>query len=252
MAWVAPTLLWVSRENWLWITPIALSINALLMTYDWLLSFAPVDSRPLEGQDAWGLLKDLHQASEGLALRPPKVMLVQSSSAQIFAYGRSSRSVRLFVSEGFLKLLSPAERQAVLLYQLLAIQRNYPVLNYWLAVTVDLIYRLGLQVERVFAFVFGWNAKIAHFLAAPFMLLAQHLLLSPADFARLDHDTKNMIGNPDDLARALWKLSSYARTQPWTDPWALAHMCIVSPIDWWPIQPQLNTRIMALVGRYPL
>ena len=61
---------------------------------------------------------------------------------------------------------------------------------------------------------------------APVTWFLQYALLSPDDFIRLDRTTARRLGRPEDLARALWKMESYAETRPWEQPWVFAHMCM--------------------------
>jgi len=258
LAWVAAAWTWTERETWLWITPIALSINFLLLTYDQVLVFSRLESQPLVGQDPWGLLKTVHRVSERLERPAPQVFMIQHPSAQVFSYARSSRQIRLFVTQGTVELLRPRELEAVLTFQMLSIDRSMPVLNYWVAALLDMFFRVGSLIEKAFAFVFGWAPPIATWFIAPIAWVLHFFLLTPADFESLDRKTAAMIDNPEDLARALWKMESYAQTQPWRESWVFAHMCIVSPLDGRNMQnilraqPPLKSRIKGLLGRYPL
>lgn len=262
LAWIGAAWAWTDRETWLWITPIALSINFLLLTYDQLLSFSRLESQPLVGQDPWGILKTVHRLSQRFELPEPQVYMVAHPSAQVFAYARTRKHTRLFVTEGAVKLLRPLELEAVLTFQLLSIDRSLPVLNYWVGALLDLIFRLGSTVERSFAFVFGWTPRLAIALISPASWILHFFLLSPADIRKLDKRTAAMIDNPEDLGRALWKMESYARTLPWHESWVFAHMCMVSPLDisnglanlqsLMRVQPPMKRRIKDLLGRYPL
>lgn len=256
LLWAAWT--WTDRQTWLWITPIALSINFLLLTYDQLLSFSRLESQPLVGQDAWGILKTVHRLCQKLEIPEPQVYLVAHPSAQVFAYARSRKYTRLFLTEGAVKLLRPQEMEAVLTFQLLSIERHLSVLNYWVGAMLDLVFRLGKAIERAFAFVFGWAPPLGVWFMSPAAWLLHFFLLSKADYRKLDKRTATLIDNPEDLARALWKMESYARTQPWRDSWVFAHMCIVSPLQAGSLQsliraqPAMKRRIKDLLGRYPL
>src|SRR4051812_37508816 len=134
---MAATWLWVERENWLWITPIALSINFLLLTYDQVLHFRALNGQPLTGQDPWGLLKLVHDLSRELKIVEPKTYLLASPSAQVFSYAKTKHHTRLFVSEGALNLLTSRQLRAVLTFQMLSIRGQYNVLNYWIAAMLD-------------------------------------------------------------------------------------------------------------------
>lgn len=257
LAWVLGAWLWTERETWLWLTPIALSINFLLLSYDRVLTFSKLESQPLAGQDPWGVLKTVHRLSQRFELPEPKVFLIEHPSAQVFTYARTRRQTRLFITAGALQLLNPREIEAVLTFQLMSMDRSIPLLNYWVGAMMDLIFRFGLAIERTFAFVFGWSPKFSLWMAGPMSWVLHFFLLSPTDFQALDRRTAAMIDNPEDLARALWKMESYAQTKPWRESWVFAHMCMVNPLDWKHVQnvlraqPPLKRRIKDVVGRYP-
>lgn len=257
-AWIAIAMLTLDRPAWLWITPIALSINFLLLTYDQVLTFNKLEGKPLSGQDPWGLLKLVHETSERFQLPTPKTFLLEQPSVQVFSYGRSGRGARLFVTEGALRVLTPGELAAVLTYQMCVLNSSLGMLNYWVGALIDLFYRVGAGLERAFAFVFGWTPRLSAWFVAPWVWLLHRLLLSPRDFERLDRQAASRLDRPEDLARALWKMESYAQTRPWADAWVFSHMCMVSPLALRHvlpairIQPPLKRRILGLAGRYPL
>lgn len=257
-AWIVAAWSWTDREHWLWIVPIALSINGLLLTYDQVLSFSRLHSQPMLGHDPWGVLKTVHRIAQKLKSREPEIFLIPHPAAQIFAYARSRRSTRLFITEGAINLLSPAEMEAVLTFQMLAKEHALTVLNYWTGAVIDLFYRAGLAFERAVAFVFGWSPKVSVWLVSPLLWVLRFFLLSPNDFQKLDRETANAIGSPEALARALWKMESYAQTKPLRESLVYSHMCIVSPLDWKSmlnlarVQPPMKRRIKDLLGRYPL
>lgn len=250
-AWMSAAYLFTEREQWLWITPIALSINALLLTYDQVLTFTSLKSSPLEGFDSYGVLKTVHRLSEKFKLTDPRVFLIPHPSAQVFAYARTPRQTRLFISQGALEVLSPKELEAVLTHQILSMHRSVTVINYWVGVILDLFFRVGRGLERGFEFLFGWAPALSVWFIRPVLWLLQFLLLSRSDFEKLDRETAELTGFPEELARALWKMEAYAHTRPWPDAWVFAHMCIVSPLGLH-VQPSVKGRITRLIGRYPL
>lgn len=256
-SWMIVCWMWLERETWLWITPIALSINCLLLTYDQILHFRSLEGQPLLGNDAWGILKTVNELSSELHIPAPKIFLIESPSALLFAYAKTRKHTRLFISEGTLQLLTPRQLRAVITYQMIAIRQSYSILNYWVAAMLDLFFRIGRACERAFAFVFGWTPKLAAWFIAPWMWFLRMTLIGARDFYRLDGETARALDNGEDLAQALWKLDSYAQTRPWPEPWIFAHMCMVSPLkvkafSLVRVHPTLQTRIKNLVGRYPL
>lgn len=257
-AWVFACYAWLERETWLWIAPVALSINMLLLTYDQVLRFRPLRGRRLQGHDGWGLLKSVHELSEKFGVPAPKIFILNQPSAQILAYGKTGRRGRLFVTDGALKLLNAKELEAVLTFQILAMRSNLHVLNYWMGALLDLAYRFGKMIEKGFALVFGWAPPIAAYFLSPWLALLQTFLISRRDYLKLDRQTAEALNSPEPLARALWKMESYAQTRPWAEPWTFAHMCMVSPLrrsrvlGIFHVQPRLQIRIKDLIGRYPL
>ncbi len=266
-AWLSATWLWADRTTWLWILPIALSINALLVTYDQILSVRIVENNDdadapealqLRGQDGWGLLRTVRELCERVHVEMPKVYLIERNSAQIFAYNRTRKSAQLFVTTGALDLLTPRQLRAVLTFELLVIRGSYHVLNYWLSAWLDLLNRFGRVVERAFRFVFGWTPPLAAWLIGPWVLFVHIFMLGRADFDRLDQAAMRLVDHPEDLAFALWKLDCYAQTRPWQDAWIFAHMFIVSPLrlpawtNLLKVQPALPSRLKNIAGRYPL
>jgi heat shock protein HtpX len=196
--------------------------------------------------------------SAELQISPPKIFLIENASAQIFAYAKTRKQTRLFVSEGMLQLLTSRQLRAVLMFQMIAIRQSYTILNYWVAAVLDMFYRLGRACERAFAFIFGWTPPLAAWMLSPWMCFLRTTLLSARDFHKLDVETARALDNPEDLAQALWKLESYAQTRPWPEPWIFAHMCMVSPLrsrrsfSFVRVHPVLSSRIKILLGRYPL
>jgi heat shock protein HtpX len=258
LAWMWPTWAWCSRTSWLWITPLALSINFLLLTYDQVLKFQPFQGLLLSGSDPWGLLKIVNDLSAKFQLAEPRVIVIPHASAQAFTYGKTRKGERIYVTEGALKLLSRDELEAVLTFQMLARKNSLSRLNYWLAAFVDLYYRAGKFLERGFSVVFGWTPPVAATLVSPWLFLLQSALISRVDFRRLDRETAEALSDTRAFASALWKLEAYAQTRPWDEPWTVSHMCIVSPLKMKKflsplrIQPALKERIKNLTGDYTL
>ncbi len=257
-AWMAAAWLWVERETWLWIIPIALSINFVLMTYDQVIHFRALVGHPMVGQDSWGILKIINELCERMHVPRPKVFLIPRRNAQIFSYGKSSAGGRLFITQGIIELLTPKQMRAALTFQIITIRSSYNVLNYWVAAVLDLVYRAGKAWERVCTLIFGWSPPLSTWLVCPWIWFMHVFLLGAADFHRLDLETARTLENPEDLAQVLWKIDAYAQTRPWNEPWIFAHMCMVSPLRagghfaGLRVQPALQDRIKNLIGRFPL
>jgi heat shock protein HtpX len=210
------------------------------------------------GHDSWGVLKTVNEFAEKFSVPVPKVFLINHPSAQIFCYAKTSRSAHLYVTDGALKLLSAQELRAALTFQFVTMGSAFSMLNYWLAATIDLFFRLGRGLEKLFAFVFGATPNIASVMVGPWIWLMQKLLLGSRDFQNLDRATVAEISSPEYLAQAIWKMESYAQTRPWKEAVVFAHMCMVSPFSerrvsrLLRVQPSVKTRITNLLGHYPI
>ena len=255
LALAAPAL---DRASWFWFAPIALSINLALLTYGVILDFDRLRGEALRGQDPWGVLKMINDASAAAGIRAPEVFAVERASAQALSYSRFGRRARVVLTTGALNLLNDDERAAVVTHQVLAIRQGLAVVNYWSGAIADLVHRVGRGAERAVAFVIGWTPPIANWLVRPVTYALNFILLSPADFTRLDRATAQALPDGTALARALWKMDAYAQTRPWPEPWTFANMCLVSPIPaghvWQGlrVQPPIAARIEVLAGRFPI
>ena len=178
-AWILAATAWLNRTEWLWITPFALSINFLLLSYDQVLTFSHLESEPLVGQDPWKLLKLVHELSAQFEVKPPQVYLLRHPSAHIFAYAKTGHNTRMFVTEGLLNLLSPQELFAVITFQMVSMKTSFTCLNYWLGASIDILLRLGRGLERLCTLIFGWTPPIKGWFISPWIWLFQTLLLSP-------------------------------------------------------------------------
>ena len=117
--------------------------------------------------------------------------------------------------------------------------------------------------------IFGKKIE-SHIIAQPFTRLFAplagvllQLSIRPSFYFSSDQLASEMLKNRDDvsekdLAEALWKLNSYALTEPFQCPISMSHMFVVNPLtsekwnSYFHAQPSANNRIRALIGHYPI
>jgi heat shock protein HtpX len=218
-------------------------------------------AQKLEGQDAWGILDIVSQFADRLEMQPPSVFLIPSSTPLAFSLGRPGKTAALALSEGLLRKLSNSEIQAVIAHQISHIR------------TID-TFRVGVSSSLASAAIglsqvldqglpTNWlnkkfQQKPFESILSPIAALLIRFAISNKDYFANDDLAASLIENKKDLASALWKMQSYAQTEPTKIIPCTSHLFIVNPeglkeSNWFFVtHPSLESRIRRLVGTYPL
>lgn len=254
-------LVWVAadRMGLLWIVPIMLSINLLVLTYGQLLDFSKLEGEEIAGHDRWSLHKIVKAASYKLQIPTPRVFLIPTQTPQALSFARSARHARIYVSEGLLERLTDDESAAILVQQMVALKMQAGVSFYFLGAWTDLLLRAGRAIDLSVSYLIGWKPQISVWPLTPVIWILQRLFIPKDIYLAMDRETAELLQSPEPLARALWKLESYAKTKPMPQSHLVwSHMCAVSPLrekrpwSWLKTQPHMKSRIKSLVGYYPL
>jgi heat shock protein HtpX len=254
---------WAGRQGLLLALMVALSINSVIYFYFDRRVLEQLPGRQVEGQDPWGLLDLVEKMARKARLPLPRVIVLDSSSPQALALGRSWNHSTVMVTAGLLRSFTREELEAVVAYQLASIKRLDTLLHnvggffaqilLFIAHGLDHVFRIGVGAKGnspasqpfayllapIIAFIFRISAPSSHYLAA-------------------DALAANWLADPKVLAQVLWKLQSYSNTQPLVLPIPLAAQCMVTPLteNGWArylrTQPTTETRIKRLVGHYPI
>lgn len=255
-------LVWwaADRAGLMWIVPIMLSINVVLLTYGQFLEFSNLEAEEISGFDRWGLYKIIQPLVTDLGIARPRIYLMPLQTPQALCYARTQKDSHIYLSAGLLDRLEEDELRAVVAQQLVAIKLQAGVGFYFLGATTDLIYRAGRFFDICFGWIFGWSPSLSAWPLSPCIWLLQRLFLPHNIYRQIDKLTAEILQKPEVLARALWKLESYAKTHPMPQQnlYVWSHMCAVSPlwerrpVLWLKTQPPMKSRIKSLVGYFPI
>jgi heat shock protein HtpX len=212
------------------------------------------NARPLQGQDPWGLNSSLAELAQQTRIPIPELMVVDLSVPTAFSTGRQWKHATIFLSEGLLKTLDRTELKAVLAHEISKIKR---LDTFAQSVSSSLAGGLLWGARRIDRSLFRANPKVEKFFE-PVALLPVHLSVGKSNYFAADELASHLIGNPQSLAQVLWKLHSYAGTQPIEIPRSTAHLFIVDPLTSSPLHryfqkhPSVEKRIERLVGYFPI
>jgi Zn-dependent protease with chaperone function len=250
------------RDGLLWVVPLVLSINYFLLIHTKWNVVDEVEDRPLEGHDGWQLTKELHDLCVRAEVRPPKVVIIRSSTPQAYLLGRHRFFTKLYVTQGFLDRLNDEERRAILAFEVAALKMHHPFNFVILGAFFDRAFWIISGIDRSIAWVLGtrktWARSMTLWAVWPMLYLVQRFCLSPKDYFRLDRMAADLCDDRNALCQALWKLESSSLTQPLNAHPAWSHVFAVGP--WEPRgplrylqpQPSAKKRIQRLNGGYPI
>jgi heat shock protein HtpX len=251
-----------SRQGLLVGVGLALGINCLIFFYGDLRTLHLFACRRLEGQDPWNLAITIQKLASQARVPVPMIYIVEHPTPQAFSIGRNWTSAKICLTRGLLDLFGPDEIAAVLAVELTRIQR-LDIFSFQVACAVsDSLFLFAEILDRAIGLVVGSGStrrpRLASRLLMPLAALAVRLTVSPTNYLYADKKAAEWLHDANGLARVLWKLTSYAATQPLTIPPTMAHLFIVNPLtgqgrhQYFHVQPTIQQRIEFLVGYYPL
>ncbi len=244
----------------------------LALTLNFYLFFAG-DARILKyfnvehvkGQDPWGLQELVKNVARSISTAAPQVFLSSSPVPFAFSIGRLWGSSKVILSEGLLKKLTPEELKIVVTLQVLQIQKLHNHTSGLLGQFSELLFLGAHGLDRFLEFlnIFTKNNEIHFFqnLISPLGTLLMRTQIKPESFLHTDLASIEFLPaekNPAQLAEVLWKLHSYATTQPLAMPPSMAPLFVVNPLTgranarYFDFHPSIEARIKNLLGHYPL
>ena len=229
LPWLVVTWWWGRVPESLWLVAVALSINVLWFSYDFVLSFSglePTRTTALEGRDPWGLNNLVANLANRTGQGPPKIEEIDHATAQVFGYSRPGGATRLFVTRGLLELLSSAELKEVIAVEMGTFQSSRARLNYWAGALIDPVWRIASFTEKACDILFGQAPRIAAMITKPWALFVTKALLGSTNRRVPTREE----GDSATFDSAQWKMGAYAETRPWKEAWVIAHMCRVDPV----------------------
>jgi Zn-dependent protease with chaperone function len=248
----------------------ALSANSLIFFYSDIRLAKLFEGKELEGRDPWELLDEIKELSVKLGLRPPQTMLLDTPTPLIYSAGLAPTAItphRLFISLELLKRLTKEERRALLAYELVRLKTQVTAAATAISAINGFFISITGFIDSLITFGF-LRRDPPHRLAdrnglkmgpltrvfSPIAVLLLRLSLSRRAVYEVDEAAARLIGNPEVLGRAIWKMDSYAKTIPLEVSLAEAHLFVVNPFvrhrNWlWAIaQPSTSSRLKRLCG----
>ena len=244
---------------------VSLSINCLVYLYADQQILSSFQSRPLEGQDPWGVLTMSRKLAETAKIPIPQIVITNSFSPQALSVGRSPERSAIVITDGLLQRFSGEELRAVLAYCIANIKRQDTLAYLVGAAFCRGILLITQSLDAVVRWLIGTKKKsyaphshLFTYLFAPLCHLILKLAVRPQSYYDSDQLAASLISEPQIYARTLWKLRSYSMTLPYPVPAAYAHAFIVNPLTnkgwarYFHTQPSVEQRISRLIGYYPI
>jgi heat shock protein HtpX len=169
----------------------------------------------------------------------PKVYVIPEESPNAFATGRNPQHAAVAVTEGIVRILTPEELEGVLAHEMAHV-RNRDILIGTVAATLAGAIMMLANMAR-FAAIFGGSRDdreggggglelLVMAILAPIGAMLVQMAVSRSREYLADESGARFCGRPEALARALGKISGWARQVPMQASPATAHMFILSPL----------------------
>ncbi|NOY14404.1 MAG: zinc metalloprotease HtpX [Deltaproteobacteria bacterium] len=197
----------------------------------------------------YGMIQRLAKQA-GLPL--PKIYIIPSDAPNAFATGRNPQHAAIAATEGIIRILNPAELEAVMAHELAHVQNRDTLISTIAATFAGAISLLGnmLQWTAIFG---GGNSEdedgggsllggLAMAFIAPIAALLIQMAVSRSREYLADASGAGICGNPQALAAALRKLHQASQVQPMPEATpATAHMFIVNPLTGTALRKMFST-----------
>jgi heat shock protein HtpX len=256
---------WGGRDGLLLALVAVLGTNSYIYFNEDRRLLSRFGGRLAEGQDSWGLGEMVRRLSIKARIGIPQLVILDEAAPQAAVVGRNVSKGTLILTEGLIKKLSRAELEAVVAFQIASIRAlntlTYSIASFLASIcffvteTLDLFVRI-LIVEKKNKF--SPVTQIFTRASSPIVGFILRFCVRPSFYLAADQIASQLLGDQKDLARALWKLQSYANTTPFHSPLSAAHIFIISPLSeqrWTRLlatQPSSAVRIKKLIGYFPI
>lgn len=223
----------------------------------------------LKGQDPWDLQSMVKTLSQNIRLGIPEIYVANHSTPFAFSIGRIWGQGKIVFSEGLLKNLTKDELKAVIIFQMVHIQKLYNQSSGLVGQLAELLFLGAHALDKFCDFLNIFTKKNVpiHFfqnLVTPLGVMLIRTQIKPETFLQMDLTTADLLHKtyPKDskelMAEVLWKLHSYATVRPIVASPSTVPLFVVNPLTprgmtrYFKFHPTIEDRIRNLVGQYPL
>lgn len=214
---------------------IAVAMNLVSYFYSDKIVLKMYRAREVSKVEAPELHSVVEELAQNAGIPKPKIAIVESSTPNAFATGRSPKKAVIAVTTGILGLLNRDELKGVLAHELGHV-KNRDILLGAIAATIAGAIFIVADYARFFA-IFGGSGDddggligiIAMTIIAPIAAMMVQLAISRSREYKADKSGAQISGKPWALADALRKLQMGVNSRPMDANPATAHMFIVNP-----------------------
>jgi heat shock protein HtpX len=187
-------------------------------------------AQEIERSDAPQLWDMVDKLRENAGLPMPRVYVIPSNQPNAFATGRNPDHAAVAVTNGIVRLLSPAELEGVIGHELAHV-KNRDILTSSvaaaIAVSITMLARFGIFFgDRDRGSAIG---SLLMLILAPIAAMVIQMAISRVREYSADRDGARICGSPSSLASALNKLQHGAEAIEMDANPSTAHMFIVNP-----------------------
>lgn len=241
---------------------LVLLLNGTVYYYTDLRIKNMMGGHELVGQDAWQLEETISRLAQLARVPRPRVVILPLKIPTSLSTGRSWQHGTIYISEGLLKILSTDELKAVLAYEVARIRRldtlvggiGSSLSSALLAFPrwADQILFNPLLTKRT-----GMKNPVQHLLGW-IAALPLRMILGRSNYYATDQMAARLMGQPQPLAHALWKMHSYAGADSLDIPASNSLLFVVNPMPYkhfekhFNMHPPVEKRIERLVGYFPI
>lgn len=220
----------------------------------------------MEGLDPWKVCQTVEQLAGRFDMSTPDIFMIPLETPTVFSVGvRGS----LVISKGLVQILDYKQLKTVLAHEVFHIKQLDTLAFSVGSAVMNFCLFWGFVLDQGIIFVMkgvGWRTyqqRFFTYLLTPLALFFLRLIISPKNDYKADRFAALSSEDPEHLAQALWKLSSYSQTKPieWgsiRNPLTIAHLFIVNPLNqeianrYFSFMPSVKSRIYKIINRYPI
>jgi heat shock protein HtpX len=204
---------------------------------------AAYGAKPIEETEAPDLYRIVRTLAQRAGIPMPRVYRIPTDSPNAFATGRNPEHAVVAVTDGILRLLSPAELEGVLAHELGHV-KNRDILVSSIAATLGGAIMMLANMARWGAMFGGFGSRderdeggggilglLAMTLLAPLAAMLIQMAVSRSREYGADITGAQLVGDPEPLAAALRKLAIASGRIPLEASPNTAHLFIVNPLS---------------------